>query len=195
MKVLATLIVTTSALLAAPASGAPLNGISAVEDLSGDYLTSRRMVTVDGRSAVLYRRAKREDQVGGEHYSRLETETGQLLGLMRMDRELVSDQLLDRDEALRLAQKFLSLNATDLLASRELHFVAPHTETFDVGGVTVDITGMKVKMRNTNDGLWFWVVLAATGEVITFERDIHWITRPGHRGTEMWLHDSWVANR
>ncbi len=25
------------------------------------------------------------------------------------------------------------------------------------------------------------------------ERDISWITFPGHRGTEKWLHDSWLV--
>jgi hypothetical protein len=30
---------------------------------------------------------------------------------------------------------------------------------------------------------------------MVFERDIVWITFPGHRQTEKWLHDGWLKAR
>jgi len=50
---------------------------------------------------------------------------------------------------------------------------------------------MKVKIRNTADGRWLWVIVGSDRKVMAFERDVVWITFPGHRGTEKWLHDSW----
>jgi hypothetical protein len=32
-------------------------------------------------------------------------------------------------------------------------------------------------------------------DVMAFERDIVWITVPGHRQTEKWLHDTWLTER
>lgn len=55
------------------------------------------------------------------------------------------------------------------------------------------LRGMKVKMRNKSDGLYFWVIVGADKKVMTFERDIYWQNRPyGHRRTEMWLHDQYL---
>jgi len=50
-----------------------------------------------------------------------------------------------------------------------------------------------VKMRNKQDGLWFWVIVGGDGQVIVFERDIYWISFSGRRRTEKWLHDSYLA--
>ena len=52
---------------------------------------------------------------------------------------------------------------------------------------------MKVKMRNSADGRWMWVIVGADRKVMVFERDIVWVTFPGHRQTEKWLHDSWLS--
>ena len=77
---------------------------------------------------------------------------------------------------------------------------APHDETITVNNrerkQTLTLTGMKVKMRSTKpDQLWFWVIVGPNEEVMVFERDIFWVTMPGHRRTEKWLHDSWLAEK
>jgi hypothetical protein len=51
---------------------------------------------------------------------------------------------------------------------------------------------MKVKMHHDN-GLYGWVIVGSDGQVITFERDIAWDAGEGRRGTQMWLHDAWIA--
>ncbi|WP_217999547.1 hypothetical protein [Thauera butanivorans] len=54
---------------------------------------------------------------------------------------------------------------------------------------------MKVKARNLADGRWFWVILGSDEKPMVFERDIVWITFPGHRKTEKWLHDGWLREQ
>ncbi len=60
---------------------------------------------------------------------------------------------------------------------------------------THTVTGMKVKAKNTKDGRWFWVIVGANSQPMIFERDIVWISFPGHRQTEKWLHDSWLKKQ
>lgn len=60
---------------------------------------------------------------------------------------------------------------------------------------TLVITGIKVKMQNTSDGRWMWTIIGSSRKVIIFERDVVWISFPGHRQTEKWLHDSWLEEK
>lgn len=94
---------------------------------------------------------------------------------------------------------FLVRAAPDLLPGQEISWIAPHDETPQDAGngdtETRTLTGMKVKMRNRADGRWMWVIVGADRRVMVFERDIEWISFPGHRGTEKWLHDSWLIER
>ncbi|NPD16660.1 hypothetical protein HOY34_15815 [Xinfangfangia sp. D13-10-4-6] len=110
---------------------------------------------------------------------------------------MVGRDLPSREEAQAIAMDFLQKQAPDLLPGMKLNWVDPHDEPLRVtrNGKTenVTLTGMKVKMRNTADGRWFWVIVGADRKVMVFERDIHWISFPGHRGTEKWLHDSWLV--
>jgi hypothetical protein len=143
--------------------------------------------------------------LGGEHYSALVTPTGTLKGETRMDARLSEERsqaaLPTADDARAIAWRYLAERAPDLAAAGELHWVAPHAEklllTADevAGGLTVTVTGMKVKCRNTPDGRWFWVIVGPGEQVITFERDVVWHTGLGMRRTEMWLHDLWLVQR
>lgn len=161
---------------------------------------SRQTVTVDGENAELVR-YEREDgrnaELGGEHFSTVVSEDGRLKGFARLDLDLVGGALPSREESRKIAMEFLAEAAPDLLPALKISWIEPHDEPLRVtrGGRIENpaLTGMKVKMRNTADGRWMWVIVGADRKVMVFERDIVWITFPGHRGTEKWLHDSWLA--
>ncbi len=163
---------------------------------------AHRPVTVDKERAELVRYERtdgRNAALGGEHFSTVIADNGRLKGFARMDLDLVGGELPSREEAQSIAMDFLREAAPDLLPVLKISWVDPHDEPLRVtrNGSTEDLTltGMKVKMRNTADGLWMWVIVGADRKVMVFERDIHWITFPGHRGTEKWLHDSWLAKK
>lgn len=164
--------------------------------------TVRRAVTVDGEGAELVRYERtdgRNAALGGEHFSTVIADNGRLKGFARMDLDLVGGQLPSREETQAIAMDFLRDAAPDLLPGMKISWIEPHDEPLRVthNGRTEDLTltGMKVKMRNSADGLWMWVIVGADRKVMVFERDINWITFPGRRGTEKWLHDSWLAER
>lgn len=163
---------------------------------------ARRHVTVDkiGAELVRYERTDgRNATLGGEHFSTVIADNGRLKGFARMDLDLVGGELPSREQAQAIAMHFLREAAPDLLPVLKVSWVEPHDEPLRVNrndrteGLT--LTGMKVKMRNTADGLWMWVIIGADRKVMVFERDIHWITFPGKRGTEKWLHDAWLAEK
>lgn len=163
---------------------------------------ARRPVSMDkeGAELVRYERADgRNATLGGEHFSTVIADNGRLKGFTRMDLDLVGGELPSREEAQAIAMDFLRKAAPDLLPTLKVSWVDPHDEplriTRDGRTENLTLTGMKVKMRNTADGLWMWVIVGADHKVIVFERDIHWIKFPGHRGTEKWLHDSWLAEK
>lgn len=163
---------------------------------------ARRPVTVDGERAELvrYERADgRNSALGGEHFSTMIAADGRLKGLARMDVDLVVGKLPTREESKAIAMDFLRDGAPDLLPVLKVSWVEPHDEPLAVtrNGKTenLTLTGMKVKMRNTADGRWMWVIVGADRKVMVFERDIVWVTFPGHRKTEKWLHDSWLAEK
>ncbi|MEI3852880.1 MULTISPECIES: hypothetical protein [Ensifer] len=161
---------------------------------------ARRPVTLDRQGAELVRYQRtdgRNAALGGEHFSTVIAADGRLKGFARIDVALVGGQLPTREETHAIAMDFLRDAAPDLLPVLKISWIEPHDEPLRVArnGRTEDLTltGMKVKMRNTADGLWMWVIVGADRKVMVFERDISWITFPGHRGTEKWLHDSWLV--
>lgn len=168
----------------------------------GYHRTARRVVTVDGEPAELVR-YEREDgrnaELGGEHFSTVVSEDGRLKGFARMDLDLVGGALPSREESRKIAMEFLAEAAPDLPPVLKISWIEPHEEPLRVtrsGRIeNLTLTGMKVKMRNTADGRWMWVIIGADRKVMVFERDIVWITFPGHRGTEKWLHDSWLGEK
>jgi len=162
----------------------------------------RRAVTLDAHQANLVRLERRDGRnsgLGGEHMSYILNDQGRLLGFTRMDAALQGQDLPTESEAEAIARDFLAEAAPDLLATLEKHWIAPHDETFRVtDGARSDVitvTGMKVKMRNTADGRWFWVIVGSDRKVMTFERNIVWATFKGRRQTEKWLHDSWLQEQ
>jgi hypothetical protein len=163
---------------------------------------ARRAIAVDGEQAELVRYERTDGRnavLGGEHFSTVIAENGRLKGFARIDLDLVGGQLPSREEAQAIAMNFLRDAAPDLLSGMKISWIEPHDEPLRVTaqGRTQELTltGMKVKMRNSADGLWMWVIVGADRKVMVFERDIHWIAFPGHRGTEKWLHDSWLVKK
>jgi hypothetical protein len=167
-----------------------------------------KQVTVDSEHVYHLRFTPAEIEtsaLGGEHYSALVTPTGTLKGETRMDARLSEERsqatLPGEEDARAVAWRYLAEHAPDLTTSGEVYWVAPHAEklllTSDAvaGGLSVTVTGIKVKCRNTADRRWFWVIVGPGGQVITFERDVVWNTSLGMRRTEMWLHDLWLIHR
>ncbi len=160
----------------------------------------RRTAVVDGEAAELVRYDRidgRNAALGGEHFSTVIADDGRLKGFARIDLDLVGHPLPTREEAQAIAMDFLRETAPDLLPGMRISWIDPHDEPLRVtrNGRSEDLTltGMKVKMRNQAAGLWMWVIVGADRKVMVFERDIHWISFPGRRGTEKWLHDAWLA--
>lgn len=160
----------------------------------------RRSVVVDGERVELARYERgdgRNAGIGGEHFSTVIDVNGRLKGFARMDLDLVNGVLPSKDEAREIAMDFLRSAAPDLLSTHKISWIDRHDEPLRLtraGGVKdLTLTGMKVKMRNTADGRWFWVIVGVDRKVMVFERDIVWVTFPGHRKTEKWLHDSWLV--
>lgn len=169
---------------------------------TGYQQVARRAVSVDGQGAELVRYERTDGRnvaLGGEHFSTVIAENGRLKGFARIDLDLVGGELPSREETQAIAMDFLRDAAPDLLPGMKISWIEPHDEPLRVtrDGRTEDLilTGMKVKMRNSADGLWMWVIVGADRKVMVFERDINWITFPGHRGTEKWLHDSWLVEK
>jgi len=188
----------TQAMLTQPADTA----VSAMPIPNGYSEVSRQRVTVDGTPAVLIRNERadgRNTGLGGEHVSWLHDEHGQLKGFVRMEEALASGALPSEEAAREAAFAFLKTSAPDLLENLELHWIAQHDEEIAVSKgadkVKTTLSGAKVKMRNAADGRWFWVIVGTDGAPMVFERDIVWVTLPGHRQTEKWLHDSWLARQ
>lgn len=168
---------------------------------NGYSLVNQQEVIVNGEPVTLFRyQPKTNSEYGlmGEHFSYVLDKDGTLKGFVNLS-EKVSDsnRLPSKDESKQVALNFLKMYAPDLLDNMEVHWVKPHDENIylKTGNVTkeVVITGMKVKCRNLNDGLWFWVIVNHEKQAYIFERDIEWINFPGKRKTEKWLHDQWLS--
>lgn len=163
---------------------------------------AQRAVNVDGEPVVLTR-YEREDgrNVGmeGEHFSSVVSESGRLKGFANISLDLVDRPLPSAERSEEIARAFLQEHAPDLLPKMEIHWVDTHDEPIRIERngrtETVTLTGMKVKARNLEDRLWFWVIIGPDEQPMVFERDITWITFPGHRKTEKWLHDSWLKQQ
>jgi len=177
-----------------------MNSNTAFSVPSGFFIKSQQEVKADREDVILKRYVRgdnRNTHLGGEHFSTLHTPEGKLKGFVNITYDLVGMTLPAKDRAEQIAREFLRQYASDLLDNMELHWIAPHDEPIHVTHLgqaqDVTLTGMKVKMRNTQDGLWFWVIVGGDEQVIVFERDVYWISFPGKRRTEKWLHDSYLA--
>lgn len=164
--------------------------------------TARRKVTVDGEAAELVRYERRDGRnVGleGEHFSMVVAADGTLKGFANISLDLVGLPLPNRERTEQIARAFLQGEAPDLLPRMEISWIEPHDEPIRITRndriETVTLTGMKVKARNRANGKWFWVIVGGDEKPLVFERDIIWVTFPGQRKTEKWLHDSWLKKQ
>ncbi len=163
---------------------------------------AQQPVLVDGETAILTRYTRhdgRNNALGGEHFSTVIATDGMLKGFTHMSLEMIDKPLPSREKSEQIARAFLQAQAPDLLDRMEISWIDPHDEPLTVqqnGTIkTLTLTGMKVKARNVADGRWFWVIVGADETPMVFERDIVWISFPGKRQTEKWLHDTWLAQQ
>lgn len=169
---------------------------------AGYVSVNTRSINVDADRATLLRYERvdhRNGGLGGEHFSIVMDESGRLKGFTHMDLALMGGTLPARERAREIALNFLREMAPDLLPRMEVAWIKPHDETIHTmrngQREAVTLTGMKVKARNLADGRWFWVIVGPNDKVMVFERDIVWITFPGRRKTEKWLHDQWLVEQ
>lgn len=160
---------------------------------------SQRTVAVDGEGATLLRYERRDGRntgLEGEHFSTVVAADGTLKGFANISLDLAGKPLPTRQRSEQIAREFLQQTAPDLLPRMKISWIDPHDEPIlvqrDGRSETIVLTGMKVKARNLADGRWFWVIVGSDEKAMVFERDIVWVTFPGHRKTEKWLHDSWL---
>jgi hypothetical protein len=155
--------------------------------------------THNGRTIELIRyERKGSDKVNyhDSNVSLLINEDGGLQGLSRLLPDIVSgENQVTKKQAEEVAVKFLSEYAPDLLNNYKVQWVDKHIETISGQNGDITLEGMKVKCRNLNDGLYFWVVIAPDNTVMIFERDIEWDFIKSGRQTERWLHDDWLKVR
>lgn len=163
---------------------------------------SERAVSVDGENATLIRHERRDGRnagLEGEHFSAVVATDGTLKGFANISLDLADKPLPSRERSEQIARSFLQETAPDLLPRMKISWIEAHDEPIrvqrDGRSETVTLTGMKVKARNLADGRWFWVIVGSEEKPMVFERDIVWITFPGHRKTEKWLHDSWLKDQ
>lgn len=160
---------------------------------------SQRSIEVDGEAAILTRYERQDGRnagLNGEHFSTVVATDGMLKGFTNISLDLAGKPLPSRERSEQIARAFLQETAPDLLPRMKISWIDAHDEPIRVQGDSqteiFTLTGMKVKARNLADGRWFWVIVGADEKPLVFERDIVWITLPGHRKTEQWLHDSWL---
>lgn len=174
---------------------------SSIQTFLTDFLPAnfekvhQQSVLIDGEQAQLVRyQTQSALTLDQANFSYLTNSTGHLKGFSYLDSSLIKDELPTKAQAQRIADDFLNHYAPDLLSNQEIHWIDRHDETIEVDGKKQQISGIKVKMRNLNDGHWFWVIIGSNRQPIIFERDIVWVNFPGHRKTEKWLHDSWLKD-
>ncbi len=156
-------------------------------------LRVRAHVDFDDQPALWLRFAPDGAGLAGEQVAvLLDPLSDRLLGLTRLHRGMVQADLPTREQAATVATAFLEQVAPELVDDRTVLWIERHDETVVYEGAEHLVAGMKVKMRRPSDGLYFWVIVAGDGQVITFERDIYWIEMPGKRRTQKWLHDQWL---
>lgn len=129
----------------------------------------------------------------GEHCSFVvDALTHQLKSITYMIAELANGELLDSDDAYRVAISFLDKVAPELKQTLKLLSIKQHNETIIIttsqGQENITISGIKVKFLQKDSKTYTWVIIGSNGRVITFERDITWDEVMNRRLTEKWLH-------
>ncbi len=140
---------------------------------------------------------------GAEHFSiTMDAKNYRLMGLMFLDKSLISDKYVNEEQAKSIAFQFIEKHAPDLIDTVEVRWVRPtrtvalhppHDEGFKLKDGSA-ITGMRVKIWVNSTQTYAWVIIGASGDVISFERDIVWDSKNMCRSTEKWLHDDWIQS-
>jgi hypothetical protein len=187
------------------ATESPTADVSGTRRLEADALNGTGLRVPGGWEIVRVREERHDDRevtvirhqpdgyrLGGPHTSVVVDADGTLLGFTRL--EGGSDgPLPTARRAEEIALRFLRQVAPGHAEGLSVNWVAQHDETVTrPDGATETISGIKVKMHH-NNGLYTWVIVGPDETVLTYERDITWDSGRGRRGTQMWLHDSWVA--
>lgn len=161
--------------------------------------TARLHVAIDQDRGVLTRHTRKDGRnahLEGEHFSTVVATDGNLKGFAHITLDLSKQPLPSKARTEAIARDFLAKNAPDLLADMKISWIDVHDEAIVIiendQQRTVTLSGMKFKAQNLADKRWFWVIVGADEQAMIFERDIVWISMPGHRQTQKWLHDSWL---
>lgn len=172
------------------------NAVSFTELIpSGFHLVLQENVQHNKIKSKLFRFERDSDKIhyNSENTSLLISEAGRLEGLSRLlPMYEFRNNNIDQDEARNIAEIFLQRYAPDLLLNYTVQWIDRHDEFIYENGRKITISGVKVKCRNINDGLYFWVIVSPAKDVLVFERDIEWDFIRAGRQTEKWLHDDWL---
>ncbi|MCF6766668.1 hypothetical protein L3V82_12905 [Thiotrichales bacterium 19S3-7] len=170
-------------------------------------------------TAILLRYTKTIGHINGEHISLLiDKSTNKLLGLTKQTKQ-TKNALPSHSLAYQKSIEFLNQHASDLIFDQhsldlpecdnnlrlefnpvinidklQLQWIDQHIELIIINNAKHVVNGMKVKFYIPNADRWAWVVVDYQGNVITFERDIHWDFDKHQRLTPMWLHDQWLVS-
>jgi hypothetical protein len=188
-----------------PATEPPTAGVNGARRLEADALNGTGLRIPRGWEIVRVREERHDDRdvtvirhqpdgyrLGSPHTSLVLDAGGTILGFTRLQNGN-HGPLLHARRAEEIALRFLRQVAPDHAEGLSVNWVAQHDETVTrPDGTTETISGMKVKMHHDN-GLYTWVILGPDETVLTYERGITWDSSRGRRGTQMWLHDSWIA--
>lgn len=156
----------------------------------------------DGRQVWHFRYEKASAEncgLGGEHFSfTVDVLSGEILGVTWMDGRFSAQRVPSEEEAHAEARRFLCRAAPGLKDEVSVLWVDRHDETITVSGEQTPVCGTKVKMRRGSEGDYAWVIVGrateGSPEVVTFERDIVWDSKKGHRATQFWLCDEYLAD-
>lgn len=158
----------------------------------------RTSVKHNGIDAQLIRYEKNSKNIhyGQANISFLISKNGRLEGMSWLLPEYTNtDKQLEKNEAESIATSFLNDYAPDLIGKYKVQWIDRHEEVINIDGIKTKVAGMKVKCRNLEDGLYFWIVIAPDKSVMIFERDIQWDFIKAGRQTEKWLHDNWLQKK
>ncbi len=158
-----------------------------------------RAVSHDSIAATLVRYERRDGRnagMGGEHFSTVVADDGTFMGFANISLDLVDRELPSAERSEAVARAFLSRAAPDLLPTMRITSISPYDEPLRVarpgGSQVVQVSGMRVKARNTADDSWFWVIVGGDEQPLAFEREVGWSYLRFSRSTEHWLRDNWV---
>lgn len=148
--------------------------------------------------------AKTEPLLGSSHFSLTwSVPENKIMGLMHLSPEFSAPCVtIETDSAKDKACLFLKNMAPDLYQNIDIRWIKPqrqqaidppHDTGFPLAGHN-DVIGMRVKMWDKVAEKYAWVIVANSGELISFERDVVWDSARHCRATEQWLHDAWLKN-